>query len=170
MWHSLYRAVDRLSYAMAVIAGFAILAIAVMQVTEIVARNLFNISLTFVWEYAAYMHIAAIFFGLSFTLRSGGHIQVTLLAKVAPRLFHLLSTMLGLAISGFLSLALVQLCHNWAVTGRSSGTVDDLPLAYPMAFVAFGAVMLTLQLALRLVHLLMGTPVELPFAHSPAAD
>lgn len=170
MWHHLYRSADRLSHGMAVIAGFAVLLIAFMQMTEIIVRNIFDVSLTFVWEYAAYMHVSAIFFGLSFTLRTGGHIQVTLLSKVAPRLFHWVSTLLGLAISGFLSLALLQLCINWGVTGRSSGTVDDLPLVYPMACVTFGACMLTLQLVLRLLHLLLGTPVELAWAHSPSAD
>lgn len=170
MWHHLYRAADRLSYGMAVIAGFAILVIAFMQMTEILLRNIFDVSLTFVWEYAAYMHIGAIFFGLAFTLRTGGHIQVTLLAKVLPKVFDYLSTLLGLAISGYLSMALVQLCWSWGTTGRSSGTVDDLPLVYPMLFVALGAVMLTVQLALRLIHLLLGTPTELAWAVSPSAE
>lgn len=170
MWNVIYRSVDLFSYALAALAGFAILLIAMMQVVEIAVRNLFNISLTFVWEYAAYMHISAIFLGLAFTLRTGGHIQVTMLAKFSPRLFNLVSTLLGLAISGYLSVAVVQLCINWGRTGRTSGTVDELPLVYPMIFVAFGAVMLTVQFVLRLVHLLMGTPAELPWAHSPSAD
>lgn len=170
MWQSIYRSVDALSRAMAWVAGITILVIALMQMVEILVRNLAGISLTFVWEYAAYMHIAAIFMGLAFTLRTGGHIQVTLLATVAPRLFHYLSTVLGLAISAYLSVAMIRLCYNWGATWRTSGTVDNLPLVYPMIFVAFGASMLTLQLALRLVHLILGTQVELRGSSGPSAE
>lgn len=170
MWQSLYRAVDALSRAMAYLAGFAILIIAVMQVAEIALRNLMGISLTFVWEYAAYMHIAAIFMGLSFTLRTGGHIQVTLLAGAFPRLFNYLSTTVGLIISGYLSYALIRLCYSWGSTGRTSGTVDNLPLVYPMIFVAFGASMLTLQLMFRLLHIILKTRMQLPWSAGPAVD
>lgn len=161
MWHTVYRAVDALSRAMAYLAGFSILIIALMQVAEIAFRNFAGISLTFVWEYAAYMHIGAIFMGLAYTLRTGGHIQVTLLATVMPRFFGYLSTTVGLMISGYLSFALIRLCHNWGSTGRTSGTVDNLPLVYPMFFVAFGASMLTVQLVLRLIHMILGTQPQL---------
>ena len=170
MWQFIYRSVDTLSQAMAYVAGFSILIIALMQVVEIALRSIAGISLTFVWEYAAYTHIAAIFMGLAFTLRTGGHIQVTLLSGVVPRLFGWLSTTVGLVISGYLSFAMIRLCYNWGSTGRTSGTVDNLPLVWPMAFVCFGASMLTLQLVLRLVHLCMGTPPQLAWAAGPAAD
>lgn len=170
MWQSIYRATDALSRAMAYLAGFAILVIALMQVVEIALRNLMGISLTFVWEYAAYMHIAAIFMGLAFTLRTGGHIQVTLLAVPFPRLFDWLSSTVGLIISGYLSFAMIRLCWNWGSTGRTSGTVDNLPLVWPMIFVAFGAAMLTLQLVLRLVHLALGTRLQERWIATVAAD
>ena len=170
MWPSIYKGADALSFLLGRIAGGAILLIAFLQVIEIFARNFAGVSLTFVWEYAAYMHIAAIFLGLAFTLRTGGHIQVTLLATVIPRFFNYLSTVVGLVISGFLSIGLIRLCWNWGITGRTSGTVDNLPLAIPMTFVAFGSAMLTLQLALRLIHLLMGTRIELPWAAGPSAE
>src|SRR5690606_35899990 len=170
MWQSIYRTVDTISRAMAWVAGVTILLIALMQMVEILFRNFAGISLTFVWEYAAYMHIAAIFMGLAFTLRTGGHIQVTLLSTVLPRGFLYLSTLLGLAISAYLSFAVIRLCYNWGSTGRTSGTVDNLPLVYPMIFVAFGASMLTLQLVLRLVHIILGTRVDLPWFNSPSAE
>lgn len=170
MWQLIYRSVDALSRAMAWVAGVTILVIALMQMVEILVRNFAGISLTFVWEYAAYMHIAAIFMGLSFTLRTGGHIQVTLLATVMPRLFLYLSTAIGLAISAYLTVAMIRLCYNWGSTGRTSGTVDNLPLVYPMIFVAFGAAMLTLQLVLRLVHLILGTRIDLPWFNSPSVE
>ncbi|MGP9590374.1 TRAP transporter small permease [Halomonas sp. AOP42-B2-16] len=170
MWQSLYQAVDTLSRIMAHLAGLSILIIALMQVTEIIVRNLLGISLTFVWEYAAYMHIAAIFMGLSFTLRTGGHIQVTLLATALPRLFEYMSTIIGLIISSYLSYALIRMCYSWGSTGRTSGTIDNLPLVYPMAFVAFGASVLTLQLLLRLIHIILKTRRQLSWSAGPTVD
>lgn len=170
MWKLLYRAVDFLSHVMAYLAGFAILIIAVLQFVEIVIRNLLGISLSFVWEYAAYMHIGAIFMGLSFTLRTGGHIQVTLLATALPRLFDYMSTVIGLIISGYLSYSLIRMCYSWGSTGRTSGTLDNMPLVYPMAFVAFGASMLTLQLMFRLVHSILKTHRQLSWSAGPVID
>lgn len=170
MWSKIYRAVDAVSRATAWIAGGLIMLIACLQMLEIVLRNLAGISLSFVWEYAAYMHIAAIFLGLSMTLRTGGHIQVTLLSALLPRLFQLTSTLGGLALSGFLSYALIRQAWLWGATGRSSGTVDNVPLVIPMTVVAFGAAMLTLQLLLRLFHVLLQTRAELPWSAGPSAE
>ncbi|WP_417280917.1 TRAP transporter small permease [Celeribacter sp.] len=170
MWPRLYKSTDAVSRVLAWISGGLIFLIAFLQLFEILLRNVANISLSFVWEFAAYMHIAAIFLGLSMTLRTGGHIQVTLLATVMPRVFQLMSTLGGLLFSGYLSFALIQLAWNWGATGRTSGTVDDIPLVIPISFVAFGAVMLTVQLCLRLFHILLGTPTEIQWSSGPSAE
>jgi TRAP-type C4-dicarboxylate transport system permease small subunit len=170
MWQRLYHTADTISRVLAWFSGGLIFLIAFLQLSEILLRNFANVSLSFVWEIAAYMHIAAIFLGLSMTLRTGGHIQVTLLATVVPRVFQIVSTVGGLVISGFLSLALIRLAWNWGVTGRTSGTVDNIPLVIPMSFVALGACVLTIQLALRLFHILLGTPIELKWSSGPSAE
>lgn len=155
---------------MASLAGGLILLIAVMQLAEIILRNFAGASLPFVWEYAAYLHMTAIFFGLAFTLRTGGHIQVALLKAIAPRLFAWTSTFVGLAISVVLSVALIRMAVGYGMTGRSSGTVNDFPLVYPAAAMAFGATMLTAQIALRIVHLIAGTAVELAGHAGPSVE
>lgn len=170
MWQIVYKTTDAVSKVCAYLAGAAIMAIALMQILEIALRNIFNISLPFVWEYAAYFHAGAVFMAAAFTLRTGGHIQVTLLREVTPRLFNYLSTLVGLAISLFLSYSLVRLALGYAASGRTSGTVNDLPLLYPAGFIAFGASMLTLQLFLRFLHLLMGTREQLPWTGSATTE
>lgn len=152
---------DRLSRFLAYISGTLIFAIAALQISEIVSRNFFDTSLSIVWEVAAYMHIAAIFLAAAFTLRTGGHIRVTLFQSLHPRLFEIVGTLVGLVISAFLSYALVKFAWNYGVSGRTSGTTNDIPLVYPAAAVAFGAVILSVQLALRLCLALQGRPVEL---------
>jgi len=158
---------DATSTVLGYLAGGLLAAIVVIQIAEILARNILGISLPFTWEYAAYFHICAIFLAAAFTLRCGGHVRVTLFQTAAPRAFELLSTLVGLAISAYLSWALVRFALNYGATGRTSGTVNDVPLVYPAGVVAFGACMLTLQLALRLVQVLTRAPVEVEL-HAPS--
>lgn len=158
---TLSRMADRFSRGLGYLAGLLIFIIAALQISEILSRNLLNTSLSIVWEIAAYLHIVAIFLAAAFTLRSGGHIRVTLLQSANPRRFELISTFAGLAISVFLSYALVSLAWRYGVSGRTSGTTNDIPLVYPASLVAFGSVLLSIQLALRLFQAATGRPVEL---------
>jgi len=165
------RIVDRFSRWLAYFSGAVIFLIVLLQLSEIISRNLFGVSLSIVWEVTAYMHIAAIFLAAAFTLRSGGHIRVTLFQSLNPRLFEVAGTLVGLLISAFLSFALVSLARQYGISGRTSGTTNNIPLVYPAALVAFGSVMLTLQLILRLYQSLAGRSVEIAHeAVSLAAD
>jgi TRAP-type C4-dicarboxylate transport system permease small subunit len=145
---------------MAYAGGLGFFAIVFMQLLELVLRNAFGISIPFVWEYAAYLNMAAIFLSAAYTLRTGGHIQVSLLKELGPKLFAYLSTLIGLLISLILSYALIRLANGYAMSGRTSGTVNDLPLIYPAAAMAFGASLLSLQLLFRLVHIVSGSKLE----------
>ena len=51
---------------------------------EIFSRAVLNLSLSFAWEYAAYFMGAAVFLAAAFTLRSGGHVRVSLLSSSVP--------------------------------------------------------------------------------------
>jgi len=160
MLRRLTAAADACSTALGYLAGALLAGIVAIQIAEILARNLLGVSLSFTWEVAAYFHVCAIFLAAAFTLRTGGHVRVSLIQSAAPRVFELLATLLGLAISSYLSWALVRFAWNYGVTGRTSGTINDVPLVYPAAVVAFGACMLTLQLLLRLLQALAREPVE----------
>ncbi|MDS1138384.1 TRAP transporter small permease [Nitratireductor indicus] len=170
MWQAVNSLVDRFSRMLAYLSGGAILLIAIMQMAEIVLRNGAGISLPFVWEYASYLHVSAIFLGAAFTLRTDGHIRVTLIRGLNPRLFEILATVVGLAISAYLTKALFGLAWGYGITGRTSGTINNVPLVIPAIFVSAGAAMLTLQLALRLVQALIGSPLVVPWNETSRAD
>lgn len=153
--------IDKASMVLSLLAGVAIGCIAVMIALEIVLRNFFAISLHFLWEYGVFIHMSAIFLGAGWTLRTGGHIRVTVLKTVLPRAAEWIATIIGLIISAFLSNALVQLTWTYFTSGRTSGTLTNTPLVYPAAIISFGAVVLTLQIALRALRLALNKPVEL---------
>ncbi len=161
MWEKTYRAIDTLSGWMAHAGGLGFFLIVFMQLAELVLRNFFGVSLPFVWEYAAYLNMAAVFLGAGYTLRTGGHIQVTLLKGFSPKLFAYSSALIGLLISLILSYSLIRMAYGYAMSGRTSGTVNDFPLVYPAVAMAFGAAMLSLQLVLRLCHAALGSKLEI---------
>lgn len=155
------RSVDALSRLLAYFAGFLLMAVALMQIAEIFLRNAAGISLPFVWEFAGYMHVAAVFLAAAYTLRIGGHVQITLMKGFNPQLFDLVSSAIGLAVALFLTWSLGKIALGYWASGRTSGTVANIPLVYPFAILLGGSALLSLQIALRIVYVLAGRPVEL---------
>ncbi len=153
-------AIDRLSFVMALASGLALLIIAVLIAAEIILRKSFGISMHFLWEIASFIQLTAVFLGAGWTLRTGGHIRVTIISSKAPRLFEWLATLFGLAISAYLTRALILMAWGYFKTDRTTGSITDTPLVYPAALVALGAAMLTLQLVLRVLRLATGEVTE----------
>ncbi|MGZ0189361.1 MAG: TRAP transporter small permease subunit [Alphaproteobacteria bacterium] len=153
----------RLIDAISKISGFAgaamIVGIALLVLTEILCRNVFNISLTFAWDYSAYMMAGAIFCGAAFTLRSGGHVRVSLLThNVPPVVAHgidILATIFACGITLFTAYAMIMFAWGSYASGRVSSTIDETPLVYPQGIIAFGASLLALQFIARLIRLLL---------------
>jgi TRAP-type C4-dicarboxylate transport system permease small subunit len=134
--------------------------IAVLILAEVTLRSTFNISLPYAWEYSAYLHGMAVFCGAAFTLRQAGHVRVQLLtASVTTwrgRLLEIVATLLGLLTAAVVAWGLTGLAIDSGLKWRTSATINQVPLVYPQGVIAFGAVLLVLQIALRLVRLLLG--------------
>lgn len=155
------KTIDRISQFLSLLSGLALGCVALLIVAEIMLRKFAGISLHFLWEYGVVIHMSAVFLGAGWTLRTGGHIRVTLLQGLLPVAFEWISTLFGLAISAVLSSALIRLAWGYFTSGRTTGTTTDTPLVIPAAIMAFGASMLTLQIALRALRLAMGTSIEI---------
>ena len=156
--------IDTLSRACGYVAAALVLGIAALILAEIFCRTALNVSLSFAWEYAAYCFAIAIFLGAAFALRTGGHVRVMLLSQSVPhRMAHWLdvaATVVGTMIAGFLAWALTAFAARSWMSGSTSPTIDETPLVYPQAAMAFGAALLTLQLVARALRLVVGEPPE----------
>ncbi len=156
--------IDAISKWFAVAAAVLMASIAVMILGEIAARSLFNYSLSFAWEYSAFAMGVSMFFGLAYTLRTGGHIRVSLLAaSMPPRAAHwvdVLCTIFGLGIAAFIASAVAQLAWRSYLSGSVSATISETPLFIPQAAIAFGGLLLSIQLLARLCRLFTGLPTE----------
>lgn len=156
--------VDWLSLAGAVIAAVMMAIIALLILGEITVR-IFRHTMPFAWEYGAYLNGAVFFLAAGYTIRTNGHIRVTLilggLSVPKHRLMEIAVTILGLGISGLLSVSLTLFAYETYAGGVTSNTIMATPLIYPKAALAFGANLLTLQIAARLVRLVIGDPPDI---------
>ena len=156
--------IDTLSRACGYVAAALVLGIAGLILAEIFCRTVLNVSLSFAWEYAAYFFAVSIFLAAAFALRTGGYVRVMLLSQsVPPRLAYWLdaaATVVGTMIAGFLAWALTAFAARSWLSGSTSPTIDETPLVYPQAAMAFGAALLTLQLVARVLRLLIGEAPE----------
>ncbi len=157
-------AVDRVSQLAGVLAVLLVVGIVALIIAEVLCRTLFNISLSFAWEYSAYFLGTAIFLGAAFTLRTGGQVRVAFLTtsrnpRVA-RVSEYLATIFGVGVTCYLAVSMVLFAWQTWVAGSTSFTVVAVPLVYPTSGLAVGAVLLALQMVVRLVRLLIGDPPD----------
>jgi TRAP-type C4-dicarboxylate transport system permease small subunit len=134
------------------------------MLTEILWRLLIGKSLHITWEYSSYAMSGVFLLGASYTLYSGAHVRVTSVLEFVPsRVAHVLEyacTIIGLAISGLLTMSLFVLAWTSFQGGVVSFTINRVPLAYPQFMMTFGAAVLTLQFVARLLRQALEMPME----------
>jgi C4-dicarboxylate transporter, DctQ subunit len=156
--------IDQLSLAGAWAAALCIAAILGLIVAEVAARNLFNTSIDFAWEFSAFFMGAAFLLGAGYALRAGAQIRVNVLLENVPRplsrALDMLATLCGIAICAYLAWALLQMAWlSWERNSRSD-KASELPLWIPQIAMALGALLLTLQTIGRLGRLARNEPGE----------
>ncbi len=157
-------AVDRVSQLAGVLAVLLVVGIVVLIIVEVLCRTFFNISLSFAWECSAYFLGTAIFLGAAFTLRTGGQVRVAFLTTNrnphVARTSEFLATVFGVGITCYLAYSMVLFAWQTFVSGSTSFTVVAVPLIYPTSGLAIGAVLLALQMIVRMIRLFIGDPPD----------
>jgi TRAP-type C4-dicarboxylate transport system permease small subunit len=155
---------DRISVAAAAVAALCLAAMAAFMLAEVVARSFLATSLVMSWEYSGYLMGAAFFFGAAYTLRTGGHVRVSILAEALPPraawVLDFAATLAGIAVAGFLLHALFGLAQSSWQRSILSFTPMRTPLIVPQGLLVLGALLLFAQFVARLVRLLRGDPPE----------
>lgn len=156
--------VDTLSKWVAGLGAILVFGIAILIISEVVARSVFSVSLSFAWEYAAYFYGSAVFLGAAYTMRTGGHVRVALLKGVlGPRGQHIMeiaATIVGTLFTWFLAAAMIQFAFRSYTRGSTSPTIEATPLVIPQSVLAIGATLLAMQMLVRLVRLFIGESPE----------
>jgi TRAP-type C4-dicarboxylate transport system permease small subunit len=125
--------------------------------SEVASRAFIGSSTGISWEFSTYLMATLFFFGAAHTVRTEGHVRVSLLLQALPpraaRLLDLTVTLLALAVCVFLTAALFDLALTSLARNHRSLTPIRTPLAIPQLFVAFGALCVSLALASRFLKL-----------------
>ncbi len=161
---------DLLYHWSGIAAGICIALMALLILTQIVGRW-FGVVIPSTEDFSGYLLAAASFLALAYTLRSGGHIRVTLvigrLSGPLRNLIEGLVLLLALLLSGYATWYCGLLTfESWQFEELSQGYIP-VPLWLPQLPMAVGLLILTIALADELLLLLRGgSPSYLTFDES----
>lgn len=147
----------------ALLAAACLAAVGVLVLAQIVGRW-FGVIVPSAEDFAGFLLAASTFLALAYTLRSGGHIRVTLLLhRLPPRLrrgFELAVLIVALLLAGYAAWACVLLVvESWRIGEVSSGYVP-VPLWIPQLPMAAGLAIFAVALLDELIRLLRGGAPE----------
>ncbi|PKQ11179.1 MAG: hypothetical protein CVT70_15600 [Alphaproteobacteria bacterium HGW-Alphaproteobacteria-1] len=167
----LRRMLDRLYSAGLVLAALALVAIAALVLVQVTGRLIdrsliamgqppAGIAITSLSELGGFLFVGAAFLALAGSLRTGGHVRVTMLVGALPaplaRGVAVLALLGALALCGFaLYSAALQALDSWSFNAVSFG-MAKFPLWMPQAVMVAGLALFALALADELVTLLFG--------------
>jgi len=170
----LLRVIDSLCIAAENAAILILYSIAILMLSETIARSFFNLSIPFSWEYSAYGMAAAFFLGSGNALRVGAHIRVMFMQSVLPRRYakalDLVATAGGTLLTVIITASLFALVQRSMSRDMVSNTVMQTPLAVPQMVLLLGAFLLLLAFVARLLRLLTGREAELGLPNDEAPD
>ena len=153
------RVLDWIFHAAGVLSAVLLAAIAALTFVQIVGRSLGYLVSTGV-EFAGFCMAASIFLAMAWTLRSGGHIRVTLfvqrLGPGARRIVEIWClAAASLAVALFAYSAVMMTWDSWRFEDVSVGMVP-VPLWIPQSAMALGLVLFEVALIEQLVLVLRG--------------
>ncbi len=137
------------SYAGAVLAALATLAILGLVCTEVFLRELFDLSTLIADEMSGYLNVALVYLGLSYTLREGGFIRVeALYSKISHRAGRLVPWIIVVVSFAYLLVLIVYMSQHVIYSYESnirSLFVSQTPLFWPQLLIPLGLGILALQ-------------------------
>ena len=153
------RALDALYAASGAVAVLFLILIAVLTVAQMIGR-LIGKPVPSADDFAGFCMAGAVFLGMTYTLRSGGHIRVlTLLTRLAPgprRGLEILCAALSVLIIGTLTWYAASMMLDTRRFGEYTLGVVPVQKWVPMTFMVSGLVVFLVALTDELVRLLRG--------------
>lgn len=165
------RSLDAIYKAAGALAGMFLVAICVIVVAQIVARQMEAI-IPSADQFAGFCLAATSFLGLAYSFRSGSHIRVTLFTQalrgVAARFFVILALGAAAAISLLLAWETFKMVSQNAVRGEVTSGLVPVPLWIPQLGMAAGVTLFAVAIVEDLFNALLGRPVA--FARGEPSD
>lgn len=154
---------DRLSEALALVAGIIVLSFTLLIAYEVVARKVFGAPLGFVFELSTYAVIAIVLLPLAFIQANKRHVSIDLVvSRLSPRkqtILDVFASVLCFVFCALLAWKSWEVAWNSYQMGLVSATVLRVPLFIPQVIVPIGSILVCLQFLLgipRGIHSLIG--------------
>lgn len=148
-------AIERLSTVTGYLAGWIVLAMAVLETVAVLFRRLLQVPLHFSDEYSAYLMVAAVYLGAAYTLLKDAHVRVDLVAIRLPERWRTLlragTSCFALLFCAVLTWQSVRLVVFYRDIGHKSLSVLETPTWIPALIIPVGAAVLTLQMMVAIV-------------------
>jgi C4-dicarboxylate transporter, DctQ subunit len=146
------RLIERCDLVLAAIAGISMLVLTGLTTYEVVQRYFFNAPTSWSLEIIEYLVVVCVYLGMSYSIGKGAHVSVPLLyEKFSVRTQRILDVITSILLLGFWLVFLWQTGEtaiDYLMRGVRSETLLAFPLFYPMAIVAIGSLMSSLQAVL----------------------
>lgn len=166
---ALQRTADGIAVVATYLAALCLASLVAMVLAEVLLALLSRIfpklpsGIGVAWEYSAYMMGISFLLGSGLALRAGMHIRVELLLRSASgrhvRVYEFISALIGSGFTVLFAWSLVAFTLQSYRSGQVSG--DSLtPLWIPQAALAVGAIVLALEMCVRLLAVLLHQPLE----------
>ena len=137
-----------------VVAGLCMNALVAVVLAEMIGRNLFGISMSFVLDLGGWLMVILTFVALGWVMREKGHVRLTLLVEQLPprpRIWAFVTA--DLIALGFCAFFFVSAWRSFSQayrTGVSAAGALDLPVYPVWILVLVGIALLALQLAVEI--------------------
>lgn len=123
---------DKLSKGSAYLAGFILVALVLLILTEIFLRSFFDISTMIVDEYSGYLYLASIFLGLAYAFSKDAHIRINIvtsrLSKKANKKIDILAAIITLGVLAFALYRTILFTYDSYELEMLSENVSETPL------------------------------------------
>lgn len=141
--------IDKISSLGGACSSLCIILIVVMILVEIAVRTFSGQSTFITEEYSGYLLCWFAFMGMAYTLKTDGHIRVTmLLSRLGPRKkasMEIFSGIVGLGVFVYLTTYLGILFYDSVNTGVRSMHVSQTPLFIPQIIPVLGSALMAVQ-------------------------
>ena len=150
--------VDRLSSALAVLAGVMVILLIGVMIYEVVCRYAFNAPTLWAGDMTYMLGGALFVLSAAFALKENGHVSIDFLAQMLPeRLRFFISGLLMACVALPAFTAISWVAANKAISAYERGTVDPVsafaPKLWPFySIISIGLVALSLQILVTAIR------------------
>jgi TRAP-type C4-dicarboxylate transport system permease small subunit len=157
----LTRSLDAVYRATGALAGVFLVAICVIVMAQIVARQMGAI-IPSADQFAGFCLAATSFLGLAYSFRSGSHIRVTLfvqaLGTTGSRVMLVFALAVAAVVSGLLAYHTIAMVIQNATRGEVTSGLVPVPLWLPQMGMAIGISLFAIAIFEDLVNAVLGRP------------